>query len=117
MCHTEVILQGFLSRTDEHITELQEEVKRKDEEIVFLRSMLASLSEKVDQLEKTAIGRMGESVAMPSHLLPPPLILFPPSLFLHCAPPSTTEEIEQRQTKMQREVVEARHGVNFTLVS
>ena len=52
--------QGFLSRTDEHITELQEEVKRKEEEIVFLRSMLASLSEKVDQLEKTAIGRIGE---------------------------------------------------------
>lgn len=54
------MLKGFLSRTDEHITELQEEVKRKDEEIVFLRSMLASLSEKVDQLEKTTIGRIGE---------------------------------------------------------
>ena len=35
-------------------------MKRKEEEIVFLRSMLASLSEKVDQLEKTAIGRIGE---------------------------------------------------------
>ena len=35
-------------------------MKRKDEDIVFLRSMLASLSEKVDQLEKTAIGRIGE---------------------------------------------------------
>ena len=65
--YTEAIMQGFLSRTDEHITELQEEVRRKDEEIVFLRSMLASLSEKVDQLEKTAIGRMGEPVAPPSH--------------------------------------------------
>ena len=54
------MVQGFLSRTDEHITELQEEVKKKDEEIDFLRSMLASLSEKVEQLEKTAIGRMGE---------------------------------------------------------
>ena len=27
---------------------------------MFLRSMLASLSEKVDQLEKTTIGRIGE---------------------------------------------------------
>jgi E3 ubiquitin-protein ligase TRAF7 len=76
-------MKGFLSRTDEHIAELQEEVKRKDEEIVFLRSMLASLSEKVDQLEKTTVGRF--------------------------------EEMEQRQTKVQREVVEARHGVNFIL--
>ena len=72
-------MQGFLSRTDEHITELQEEVRRKDEEIVFLRSMLASLSEKVDQLEKTAIGRMGEPVAPPSHLLSPPFTLSLPS--------------------------------------
>ena len=70
-------MQGFLSRTDEHITELQEEVRRKDEEIVFLRSMLASLSEKVDQLEKTAIGRMGEPVAPPSHH--PLTTLSPPS--------------------------------------
>ena len=51
--------KGFLNRTDEHIMELQEEVRRKDEEIVFLRSMLASLSEKVDQLEKNALGRIG----------------------------------------------------------
>ena len=28
-----------------------------------------------------------------------------------------SEEMEQRQTKVQREVVEARHGVNFILVS
>ena len=40
--------------------ELQDEVKRKDEEIVFLRSMLASLSEKVDHLEKTAVGKLGK---------------------------------------------------------
>lgn len=29
----------------------------------------------------------------------------------------TSEEMEQRQTKVQREVAEARHGVNFILVS
>ena len=40
--------------------ELQEEVKRKDEEIVFLRSMLASLSEKVEQLESTSMGKLRE---------------------------------------------------------
>ena len=53
-------LKGFLNRTDEHIMELQEEVKRKDEEIVFLRSMLASLSEKVEQLESTSMGKLRE---------------------------------------------------------
>ena len=39
--------------------ELQEELKRKDEEIMFLRSMLASLSEKVDHMEKTAVTKIG----------------------------------------------------------
>lgn len=53
-------LKGYLTRTDDCITELQEEVKRKDEEVTFLRSMLASLSERVETLEKTAIGRIGE---------------------------------------------------------
>ena len=49
--------------------ELQDEVKRKDEEIVFLRSMLASLSEKVDHLEKTAVGKLGEICNIKSHIL------------------------------------------------
>ena len=53
-------LKGFLSRTDDHLEELQEELKRKDEEIMFLRSMLASLSEKVDHMEKTAVTKIGE---------------------------------------------------------
>ena len=52
-------LKGFLSRTDDHLEELQEEMKRKDEEIMFLRSMLASLSEKVDHMEKTAVTKIG----------------------------------------------------------
>ena len=52
-------LKGFLSRTDDHLEELQEELKRKDEEIMFLRSMLASLSEKVDHMEKTAVSKIG----------------------------------------------------------
>ena len=54
-------LKGFLSRTDDHLEDLQEELKRKDEEIMFLRSMLASLSEKVDHMEKTAVGKIGRS--------------------------------------------------------
>ena len=53
-------LKGFLSRTDDHLEELQEELKRKDEEIMFLRSMLASLSEKVDHMEKTAVSKIGK---------------------------------------------------------
>ena len=40
---------------------MQEELKRKDEEIMFLRSMLASLSEKVDHMEKTAVSKIGKS--------------------------------------------------------
>lgn len=52
-------LKGFLSRTDDHIYELQEEIKKKDEEVMFLRSMLASLSEKVEQLEKNAGVKIG----------------------------------------------------------
>lgn len=53
-------LKGFLSRTDDTIAELQEELKRKDEDIMFLRSMLASLSEKVEHLEKLAGGKLGQ---------------------------------------------------------
>ena len=52
-------LKGFLSRTEDHITDLQEELKRKDEEIMFLRSMLASLSEKVEQMGKSSEGKLG----------------------------------------------------------
>ena len=53
-------LKGYLTRTDECIIELQAEIKRKDEEITFLRSMLASLSEKVEELEKTALAKIGD---------------------------------------------------------
>ena len=53
-------LKGFLSRTDDLIRDLQEELKRKDDDITFLRSMLASLSEKVDQYEKNTADKIGE---------------------------------------------------------
>ena len=53
-------LKGFLSRTDDLIRDLQEELKRKDDDITFLRSMLASLSEKVDQYEKNTSDKIGE---------------------------------------------------------
>eukprot|EP00731_Ephydatia_muelleri_P029360 Em0020g1004a len=76
-------LKGFLTRTDEHIVELEADLKRKEEEVIFLRSMLASLSEKVEILEKNALGKIGE--------------------------------LEERQNKMQREVVDARHGVTFVM--
>ena len=46
--------------------------------------MLASLSEKVDQLEKTTEDKLGE--------------------------------VDERQGKLHREVVDARHGVNFVMV-
>ena len=52
-------LKGFLGRTEDQITDLQDELKRKDEEIMFLRSMLAKVSEKVERLEKSAEGKLG----------------------------------------------------------
>ena len=51
--------KGYLTRTDESIAQLQAEIKQKDDEISFLRSMLASLSEKVEHLEKSAVGKIG----------------------------------------------------------
>ena len=48
-------LKGFLGCTEDLISDLTEELKRKDEEIMFLRSMLANLSEKVEQLERLNI--------------------------------------------------------------
>ena len=55
-----LISKGFLTRTDEHILELEADLKRKEEEVVFLRAMLASLSEKVEILEKNALGKISE---------------------------------------------------------
>lgn len=54
-------LKGYLTRTDENIAQLQAEIKQKDDEITFLRSMLASLSEKVEHLEKSAVGKIGKT--------------------------------------------------------
>ncbi|XP_064406135.1 E3 ubiquitin-protein ligase TRAF7-like [Halichondria panicea] len=76
-------LKGFLGRTEDQISDLTDELKRKDEEIMFLRSMLANLSEKVEHLEKSSEKQL--------------------------------ELLDDRQIKLQREVVDARHGVNFVM--
>ena len=55
-------LKGFLGRTEDQISDLTDELKRKDEEIMFLRSMLANLSEKVEHLEKSSEKQLGWSV-------------------------------------------------------
>ncbi len=52
-------LKGFLGRTEDQISDLTDELKRKDEEIMFLRSMLANLSEKVEHLEKSSEKQLG----------------------------------------------------------
>ena len=57
-------LKGFLGQTEDQISDLQEELKRKDEEIMFLRSMLANLSEKVEHLEKSSEEKLGEGVGV-----------------------------------------------------
>jgi E3 ubiquitin-protein ligase TRAF7 len=51
-------LKSYLTRTDENISQLQSEIKQKDDEITFLRSMLASLSEKVEYLEKSSMKKI-----------------------------------------------------------
>ncbi len=61
-------LKGFLSRTDDLIHDLQEELKRKDDDITFLRSMLASLSEKVDQYEKSTSDKIGMSYGIHTYV-------------------------------------------------
>lgn len=53
-------LKEYLQRTDEHMVVMQEELRKKDEEIEFLRSMLARLSEKLETLDKTTSLRLGE---------------------------------------------------------
>lgn len=55
-------LKGFLGKTEDQLSELQEELKRKDEEIMFLRSMLANISERVEHLEKSSEEKLGERV-------------------------------------------------------
>jgi len=52
-------LKGFLGKTEDQLSDLQEELKRKDEEIMFLRSMLANLSEKVEHLVKNSEEKLG----------------------------------------------------------
>ena len=53
-------LKEYLQRTDEHMVLMQDELKKKDEEIEFLKSMLARLSEKLETLDKTTNLRLGE---------------------------------------------------------
>ena len=44
-------------------------MNRKDEDIVFLRSMLASLSEKVEHMEKKNKGKMGTCNIWPEKIV------------------------------------------------
>ena len=53
-------LKEYLQKTDDHVISLQQDLRRKDEEIEFLRSMLARLSEKLEALDKTTNLRLGE---------------------------------------------------------
>ena len=51
-------LKEYLQKTDGHIALLQDELKRKEEEIEFLRTMLAKLSEKLENIDKTTSLRL-----------------------------------------------------------
>ncbi|XP_048759557.1 uncharacterized protein LOC125669151 [Ostrea edulis] len=47
-------MKDFMSHMEEKVGELQESLEEKDQEINFLRSMLGKLSERLENLEKTA---------------------------------------------------------------
>jgi len=115
-------LKGFLSRTDDLIRDLQEELKRKDDDITFLRSMLASLSEKVDQYEKNTVDKIGKFTLLICILIWLSIFLHSAdSLFIFClfykSAWVVSEELEERHDKVQREVVEAHQEVNIVMVS
>ena len=52
-------LKHFVSRTDQRLNELQTSLGQRDQEVGFLRSMLGTLSERVDQLETRLDGKLG----------------------------------------------------------
>lgn len=54
-------MKDFLGHMEEKMGELQESLEEKDQEINFLRSMLGKLSERLENLEKTAEIKLGQS--------------------------------------------------------
>ncbi|KAK3090371.1 hypothetical protein FSP39_011288, partial [Pinctada imbricata] len=57
-CKFEAV-KDFLAHTDEKISELQDSIKDKDDQINFLRSMLGKLAERLEGLEKSSELRLG----------------------------------------------------------
>lgn len=53
-------MKDFLGHMEEKVGELQESLEEKDQEINFLRSMLGKLSERLENLEKTAEIKLGQ---------------------------------------------------------
>ena len=53
-------MKDFLGHMEEKMGELQESLEEKDQEINFLRSMLGKLSERLENLEKTAEIKLGQ---------------------------------------------------------
>jgi E3 ubiquitin-protein ligase TRAF7 len=53
-------MKDFMSHMEEKVGELQESLEEKDQEINFLRSMLGKLSERLENLEKTAEIKLGQ---------------------------------------------------------
>ena len=49
-------MKDYIEHTESRLTDLQQMLQQKDQEITFLRSMLGKLSEKVESLEKTVEG-------------------------------------------------------------
>ena len=49
-------MKDYIRRTESRMSDLQQLLQQKDQEISFLRSMLGKLSEKVESLEKTVDG-------------------------------------------------------------
>jgi hypothetical protein len=65
-------MKDYIKHTESRMTDLQQMLQQKDQEINFLRSMLGKLSEKVESLEKAVEGNnvifFHEQYAVPANL-------------------------------------------------
>ena len=53
-------MKDFIKRTEAKITDLQLNIQQKDQEIGFLRSMLGTLSERLEAMEKSFDMKLGK---------------------------------------------------------
>ena len=74
--------------------------------------MLASLSEKVEYLEKSSVGKIGKNIPSLLNVFTLSRLVISILFLLHF-----TGQLDDRQMKLQKDVNDARHGVDFVMVS